>query len=141
MARVGFAREEMSRPHAASASDFALSQGRGFACLLPYLERAAMASGLGCGADGSSRGPGSFLRCPSTEGWGSVSGLKVLGSRARRAEISARGPIRSLVVDNRPGAAGLIAADAVLRAPPDGNTLLFTSPDPLVVTPHFKVGI
>jgi tripartite-type tricarboxylate transporter receptor subunit TctC len=43
-----------------------------------------------------------------------------------------------VVIENRPGAAGLIAADAVLRAPPDGNTLLFTTPDSLVVTPHLR---
>jgi tripartite-type tricarboxylate transporter receptor subunit TctC len=43
-----------------------------------------------------------------------------------------------VVIENRPGAAGLIAADAVLRAPPDGNTLLFTTPDWLVVTPHLR---
>jgi tripartite-type tricarboxylate transporter receptor subunit TctC len=54
------------------------------------------------------------------------------------AEQIARTRGVTTVVENRPGAAGLIAADAVLRAPPDGNTLLFTSSDPLVVTPHFR---
>lgn len=32
---------------------------------------------------------------------------------------------RNFVVDNRPGAAGIVGADAALNAPPDGQTLLF----------------
>lgn len=40
------------------------------------------------------------------------------------------------VVDNRPGAGGLIGQDLVAKAPGDGYTLLFSAAGPLTVTPH-----
>ena len=41
-----------------------------------------------------------------------------------------------VVVENRPGGATTIGTRAVIDAPPDGHTLLFTSSTSLVVTPH-----
>jgi tripartite-type tricarboxylate transporter receptor subunit TctC len=43
---------------------------------------------------------------------------------------------QAVVVENRPGGATVIGTRAVVEAPPDGHTLLFTSSTSLVVTPH-----
>ncbi|RZJ26893.1 MAG: tripartite tricarboxylate transporter substrate binding protein [Haliea sp.] len=40
------------------------------------------------------------------------------------------------VIDNRPGANGILAAEAVARARPDGNTLLFTTNTTHAANPH-----
>lgn len=42
----------------------------------------------------------------------------------------------SVVVENKVGAAGMIATNHVARAKPDGYTLMMSSASPLVVTPH-----
>jgi hypothetical protein len=42
----------------------------------------------------------------------------------------------TIVVENRPGAAGNIATDAVSAARPDGYTLLIGNQGPMVVNPH-----
>lgn len=43
---------------------------------------------------------------------------------------------KPVVVENRPGAAGQLAVQAVLAAPADGYTLLSTSNSPIVIGPH-----
>jgi tripartite-type tricarboxylate transporter receptor subunit TctC len=43
---------------------------------------------------------------------------------------------QSVIVDNRAGAGGNVAADIVAKAVPDGYTLLITSPGPIVTNPY-----
>jgi tripartite-type tricarboxylate transporter receptor subunit TctC len=44
---------------------------------------------------------------------------------------------QTILIENRTGAGGVIAAEAVWRAPPDGNTLLIISTDTLI-PPHVR---
>lgn len=43
---------------------------------------------------------------------------------------------QSVIVDNRPGAAGMIGSDVVARAAPDGYTLVMTAADTHTINPH-----
>ena len=57
----------------------------------------------------------------------------VVRSLAERLSLVFGQPV---IVDNRPGGAGgTVGAKAVANATPDGHTLLFTSPGPLVTAP------
>jgi tripartite-type tricarboxylate transporter receptor subunit TctC len=45
---------------------------------------------------------------------------------------------QTIVVDNRPGAGGVIGADIVAKAPRDGYTLLLSSPAEVAILPHLQ---
>ena len=45
---------------------------------------------------------------------------------------------QSVLADNRPGASGAIAAEAVVRAPPDGYTLFLASEGPTISLPFLR---
>jgi tripartite-type tricarboxylate transporter receptor subunit TctC len=48
---------------------------------------------------------------------------------------------QQLVVDNRPGAGGLIGAEITAKAAPDGYTLFISSPGALTILPHLRKNI
>lgn len=69
------------------------------------------------------------LVVPLAAGGPSDSAARVVG-RALSQRIG-----QPVIIDNRAGADGAIAADLVLRAPPDGHTLLWGSTSPLLGVP------
>jgi tripartite-type tricarboxylate transporter receptor subunit TctC len=59
-------------------------------------------------------------------------------ARLLAEDFSKRTP-EAIVVDNRPGAAGTIGAQIVVRSPPDGHTLLVASMSEVTVVPPMSV--
>jgi tripartite-type tricarboxylate transporter receptor subunit TctC len=67
----------------------------------------------------------------STPGGGS----DILGRLLAEQIARTQGP--TIVVENRPGAGTVIGTDAASRAPPDGSTVLITTPE-FVIAPHLR---
>ena len=53
------------------------------------------------------------------------------------AEQFGHTPGQAMVVENRPGASSVIGSEAVVRAEPDGKTLLMTTAQ-LIINPHLR---
>src|SRR5690242_21889451 len=45
---------------------------------------------------------------------------------------------QSVIIENKPGAAGAIGAESVVRSAPDGYTLFLTTSGAVVITPHLQ---
>src|ERR1700716_1794038 len=51
------------------------------------------------------------------------------------SDAVSRGPRQTMIVENMPGASGLVAHQSVARAAPDGHTLLFTNTSGMAINP------
>jgi tripartite-type tricarboxylate transporter receptor subunit TctC len=88
---------------------------------------------------------GSFLGVPALAQLGRKTARMVIGfsaggagdalARALAEDIKALYP-SGIIVDNRPGASGRLAIEAVRTAEPDGNTLLYSPSSLLTILPH-----
>ncbi len=65
----------------------------------------------------------------------SAGGSNDIAARAIAGPLSKKLGV-PVVVENKVGASGMIAASEVARSKPDGHTLMVTSASPLVITPH-----
>ena len=66
-----------------------------------------------------------------------ASGMTDLVARQMAQKLQERLGV-SVLVENKPGAGGNIGVEAVVRAAPDGSTLLFSFPGPIVVNPSLQ---
>ncbi|TAJ93011.1 MAG: tripartite tricarboxylate transporter substrate binding protein [Reyranella sp.] len=97
--------------------------------LLPILlSAAALLMGQGAAAQSTSSQV-TALVVPFAPGGGHDSTARILAPRlAERLG-------HSVIVENRPGANGMVGADYVARAKPDGRTILLASPAEIVIAP------
>ena len=70
------------------------------------------------------------LVVPQAAGGGSDTIARFIGERLAAALQ------QSVVVENKPGAAGMLGAEIVKTSPADGYTILMANQGPMVVNPH-----
>ena len=94
--------------------------------------RSLLAAGLGLVASGTSRAQASPIRLFV----GAAAGTGIdIAARSYAAPFSAALG-QPVVVVNRPSAGGVLAAETVAQAAPDGRTLLYSSMGPLAIAPQ-----
>ena len=94
----------------------------------------AVVAAVACGAAGAQPGGGRPIRLVVPFGPGGVADLTARVVAQKMTETSGQ----SIVVDNKPGAGGVVAADTVAKAAPDGQTLLLMSNGNAVTAGMFK---
>src|SRR2546423_1653055 len=67
-------------------------------------------------------------------GWCATASRRSSTARPR-SRPSAPRPGQPVVIDNRPGVAGILGTEIVVNSPPDGYTLLLTSTAPIAFAP------
>jgi tripartite-type tricarboxylate transporter receptor subunit TctC len=82
------------------------------------------------GAQGSYPTKPSRIIVPYTAGGGVDTVARLLGEKLRE------GLGQPTIVDNKPGASGMIGAQAAAKAPPDGYTVLLAAAGEIAVNPH-----
>ncbi len=67
---------------------------------------------------------------------GYAAGGPVDGAARQFAPLLGRELGRLVLVDNRPGTAGVMGAEQVSKSPPDGDTLYFGASPTITISPH-----
>jgi tripartite-type tricarboxylate transporter receptor subunit TctC len=93
---------------------------------------AALALAIICGVAGAQNYPARPIRLivPNPPGGATDNLARVVAPKL--GELLGQ----TIVVDNRPGAAGNLAAEAAAKATPDGHTLFLAADGQIVITPH-----
>lgn len=100
--------------------------------LLALATATATATGLMAWAQAGAAGANANVRLVV----GYAAGGPVDTAARQFAPVLARELGRNVIVDNRPGAAGALGAEAVAKAAPDGATLYFGASPTLTISPH-----
>ena len=138
MIRAGFAAAAMVQSIVQSKSlSTAVPTAVSTAVLTALSFALSMALSFAAGAQGGSSFPSRPIRVivPYAAGGAPDVTARVLG------QASTEGLGQQVIVENRPGAAGVVAADTVIRSTPDGHTLLIADSGIFAVNPALNTKI